>query len=56
MALAHGVAITAPPPAMGEGGGEGHTAVPPIRPFPRIGGKGRSDTVPERVPIRRGAV
>jgi hypothetical protein len=40
--LAHGTPSNCPPPSTGEGegGGEGHTAVPPILTFPRIGGKG----------------
>jgi hypothetical protein len=59
MTLAHGVTITAPPLARGElvlCGGEGRAAVPPIPAFPRAGGKGSSDTPPERGPIWRGAV
>jgi hypothetical protein len=56
LTLAHGVTISALPPSMGKGGGEGHAAVPPILTFPRIGGRGSSDTPPERVPILRGAI
>jgi hypothetical protein len=43
---------------MGEdmGGGEGHTAVPPILTFPHSGGKGWPDLTSERVPSLCGTI
>jgi hypothetical protein len=58
MTLVHGATIDIPPAAMGEGagGGEGHTAVPPILTFPHSGGKGWPDPTLESVPIVCGTI